>query len=656
MRQVILPFFPVPECGETVYSVFCRFIKRSGLCERFTLQLLTGQRNKNTLLSHLPGYVSHVASRLPIGHPWKNPDYLIRNNSNLSYFTYFDNHAQRLSATHLLNNAKSSLPALMSLGLTQYRRSLELKPTKFCVECVAHDNRVLGFSIFHREHQLPAVGVCWIHGCSLSIGCKKCGAYPLNGRGMSMPGSCQCKTVHNPLPAHPDLPKNKHALMWLAKESASMLVSAGSPHESVYSALRRAAVDQELCRGTLLEYEKIAMRLTERFGDELPAWTGFPVWSGSRPSAWIRKLFRGQSRSNGRKPAVPLLLVLGSLFESVKEFESYAKIAMPLPSGIPLAPTIEEAAPDRRHANIPPGSPDHWKVNLEEELRARNYRISSTACALGISPSLIATAARDQGIRVPLGEQAIRRLGEKKLRAIKTALASGMHKLTIEKKYSVSEWSLLLIQLDDPALDIAWRKAISDAIFESHRKKVTDHIRKFPRSAKTDVMLKMAGTYDHLITKDKEWFAAQFTGVTRPRKSSARRAKDWHSYDKALAGKIATVATDMLKSAEKPRWVTSNLLLEKNKALTRYKRSPGSLPLTTAVLETYVETKEEFLDRKIRWGVGIMAKNDQPISINKLRRVLGMPAPRLRSRKAFVVSCAKSNGAVFAPHSFFTAP
>jgi hypothetical protein len=123
-----------------------------------------------------------------------------------------------------------------------------------------------------------------------------------------------------------------------------------------------------------------------------------------------------------------------------------------------------------------------------------------------------------------------------------------------------------------------------------------------------------------------------------------------------VAPKIATVATDMLKSAEKPRWVTSNLLLEKNKALTRYKRSPGSLPLTTAVLETYVETKEEFLDRKIRWGVGIMAKNDQPISINKLRRVLGMPAPRLRSRKAFVVSCAKSNGAVFAPHSFFTAP
>ncbi len=259
------PFFPIPAEGETIYSVFCRYHERSGLPKSTILGAFSPWKMIDHLLSPVPGYLEKLAAALPIGHPWKNAQHTMQSHSAFPYYTFFDPPDQRVAALRSLLENSCALGLATGLGLTMYRCGATSKHPRFCVQCKDVDETSLGFPYLHREHQLPAVAVCWKHGTPLCNGCQVCGQYPIRNRPLSIVGHCYCANGQVPLSVK-NTPGNPKVLNWLALESARMILGPGTNCEVVRAELRHQAVEQGLCRGVHPCYADIASAMEERFG------------------------------------------------------------------------------------------------------------------------------------------------------------------------------------------------------------------------------------------------------------------------------------------------------------------------------------------------------------------------------------------------------
>lgn len=645
------PFFPVAATGETVFSTIGRCAQRTGIADRHLLFHLTGQYRKATIFSALPGYLRTLSQSIPDGHPWKDTQELIASHTSLPYFTYFDPAPYRTSFIRKLADSEIGQQVSAALGLTHYRSAPTSKHPRFCPHCVRDEENRLGFAFFHREHQLPGVAFCWKHGVSLAHGCTTCGPYPIVGKAFSLAGRCKCDRL-SPLNAFQSLPPESEALLWIAQESAFMVASGGTSHVDATRWLRKSLLDIGLCRGTHVAYSEIASALDVRYSAATLEWLGYSAWKNGKPSPWIRRIFTHSDTYYKRRAAITQLLILGLAFDSVKDFEFTANAESGernvQPSGAGSHRFLNAVDQTTRQIN-----PDDWRNNLKEKLQAHNFRIPATAFDVGVSSYTIAAEARMQGIRIPLSAYAIKRLGNTKLETIHAALKAGVQKKRIRKKYSISEWTLLLIELDDLSLTSTHRETTYNATRERHRNTVRNLIEHMPLATRSLVMTKMPGTYDFLMRKDKEWFHDFIPATKRPCQGKRGLRVDWMEWDRALAASIQEYATRIRASAEKPRRITASSLLKAQRALARHQFAPHRMPATKSVLEEVVESKSAFLERKILWGIRKMTDGNRPVSINALRRVIGTPASKIREHKRFVLEAMERLDATVAPRSFF---
>jgi hypothetical protein len=109
----------------------------------------------------------------------------------------------------------------------------------------------------------------------------------------------------------------------------------------------------------------------------------------------------------------------------------------------------------------------------------------------------------------------------------------------------------------------------------------------------------------------------------------------------------------MLSPNTKPRRITKVGVLKRAGYLSRCWGRIEKFPQTDLVLNTFAESQTELLKRKIKWAMSEMCKSGQTISINRLRRVAGVPASKLREYREYVINTAKEMGAVLNGRSFF---
>jgi hypothetical protein len=338
----------------------------------------------------------------------------------MPYYTYFDSPIRRNEAVQALANNDFSLEVGLALGLTQYRCGAAPKHPRFCIECNREDEAALGFSYFRREHQLPAVVVCWKHGCVLAHGCRTCGPYPIPQHGLSMPGRSLCANEQSPLHVVENLPGDPAILKWLACESAFMVSADGTRCSSVRAELRRQLMNHGLCPGSHPVSWDIATALEKRFGVNILSWLGYPPWTNGRPSAWIRRLF--YSPEKRRTSTIVLLLFVGLFNSSVGAFE------------VSSTDESENSRLCRNTIGVP-----EWRANLSRLLAIHSFGLATVAHRIGVSKYIVAAEARRQGIRVPLSILAATRLGQEKLESIRSDLRAGMPKKEIQEKHRASE-------------------------------------------------------------------------------------------------------------------------------------------------------------------------------------------------------------------------
>lgn len=611
--SVQLPFFPVPAEGETVFSVVGRCIERLGIANQHFLPMLTGQRLSTTLFSALPGYLGKISSVMPDGHPWNNVQTLIKSHTALPYFTYFHTEEQRASSEQLLTNAKNTQPLTLSLGLSRYRAPVLAPSIRFCMTCLHEQYHKLGYSFFQLAHQLPGVTHCWDHGELLSNGCITCGTYPLKGKKLTMPGQCLCGSfAASQLEADTVTPESA---LWLARESAYLLAVPDSSFNR-RRRLREGIFQVGLCRGSLVDYNLLAEAIEACFGTEFLLSINHPTRDESgRPSAWIHRSLPSDPIEK-RLSTIMGLLILGTAFDSVKAFENNQV------SERSLYP--QEIVPPA------PVTTPNWATNLKELLVAHDYCISTCAARLNLSSWKVAIEARNQRLTIPLTPPAITRIGKNRLKKIRDLLRQGVEKGEILRTQKISAWTLQLIELDDLTLSAQHRTATESLRREKHRNRVLNFLRNHPEATRQTIADELVGAYDFLLSQDRVWFFENVPKATRTSSGQRSRGNNWEAIDKLLAEAVMTTGYEMLSSNERPRRITKSMLLSRHRAFQKYHAKPARFPITSKVLEDLVEMPEQFLQRKVAWGIRRLIKSGMEISMDTLRRETAIPDTRLK--------------------------
>lgn len=605
-----LPFFPVPAEGEAIFSVVGRCAERLGISNRELMTIMTGQRYVTTLFSPLPGYLSKIASAMPSGHPWQDISELINKHTALPYFTYFHPNDKRLLNLNSLAKAENSQPLIVGMGLTMYRTPVAPKSPRFCVQCIIEQTENFGFTYFHLAHQLPGVTVCWKHNEILYDGCIHCGSYPLPRKKLTMPGQCLCPSFKAKVVSIQPITEGAK---WLARNSAHILthnLSEDNPIEK----LRNVILQSGFRRGSLVDYFRLAEAIEYQLGNQLLSTINYPALKDGKPSAWLRRYF-SHGKSGRQLPTIAGLLISSAVLENIQDFCSNK--------------AFSQNTEHCKKTTVNTGPPEKWKTSLERTLINHSFRISSCAATINKTPWAVAIAARDQNISIPLSSDTIKRLGNKRLNQIILELHDGAQKKQILKKHQISEWTLLLIELSDSELRRTQKQKAADIVLQRHRRVVTDLTQNNPSITRTGIMNNFPGTYDFLINKDKSWFQETIPIAPRKYVKSNIARLNWKNIDTLLSIDI-TEATEQLRNIDaKPVRITASALLSQRGELQRYTTQPSKFPKTRKALDRVVESPEQYLWRKISWGIKQLIFTDEEISINNLRRKCSVPASKL---------------------------
>ena len=644
-EQLTLPFFPAPAPGETVYSVLCRIQARSGLQEKIILNALTGQRNKAPLLQAIPGYLNLLASKVPCGHPWQDSLSIVKHHSALPYFIYFDAPEQRKAWLQKVPATDFTQRLGLALGFSMYRGQASCYHPRFCVQCAAEQVIQLGFCYFRREHQLPWTAMCCTHGTVLSAGCSICGPYPIKKAGLSMPGVCLCPNGASFLPAAADLDDNLEPYTWLAEQSAHLVAGSGITHNNIRRLLRHMCMDKGYSRGPLLDVQGLAHAIDSRFGRAFLEWIGYPALKDDHAASWVVRLLC-KKKTERRSPLVQYLLVIGVLFDSVAQFEKAAAAPSKVEDKCITASDQHLDAPAEK-------SFDQKLVNQVVALVRAQKGIRTIAEHLKLKDSQVAAVLRQHQVRLPLKAETLNRIGSKKLNQVRNALRKGMLKIQIQKRYGISEWTLVLIELDDPVLNALHRQQVEKKRIEKHRAIVSKLLAKHPGISRTEINRRCAGTYEHLWSHDRKWFTATVPKKQRRYYGLHEDTRlDWQAVDREKAALMQVLVDENTSGEQKPLWITETGLLKKTGLIPRYHQRKDKFVRVTRILEQSVESYEDFVQRKIKWAIEQFRPHEM-ISVNVLRRKAGLAAKVVRRFGDVVIRHAERTGVMIHAKSFY---
>ena len=639
-NQFPFPFFPIPAERETVYSAFCRFIKRFGIPPTCILQELTGGINIQPFLSVLPGYLTRLSLKVPPGHPWSDPEQIVRDHTALPYLIYFTSSEEKTRLYMELAQAESTINLSARLGLTRHLSHSAPPHPQYCPTCVLEDKARLGFSFFKLEHQLPGVALCWKHGKPLSQGCVLCGPYPIPRNKFCLPGRCNCPEGAKLLSAQVDPPADAEPLLWLAHQAAFLLNSNGPGTENIRGTLRKFALERGFGQKSLLSHRRLAEAIEGRFGEPVLKFLGVPVWKEGRPAPWISRIFAPTLEGKKKSPTILFLLIIGVLFESVATFEKTA--IEPIKSNI-----ISYNCPNADSRQIPQAKAKKTAdINFEKELYGllnNNLRLTSIARRLNLSISNLTEELFRLGLRVPLSIKIITKYGNKTIKAIKNDLRNGKQKSDIYRKYRCDQMTLLEIQLDEPRLHQVHENERQHFSVKKHRKILVDYLLANQNSSRTAIFNDIPVTYNYLLKNDKNWLYSKVPAPKSKKKENRPQfIKDWATIDHEKSKELNLIIDELIEANQDSLWISKTATLNRVGLVRAFNAYPDRFPLVSEVLDQRLEPREAFIIRRIKWAINQILANDERVSLNRISIISNLHHQTLIKYKKIIVEYINS--------------
>lgn len=630
-----LPTFPVPCTGETFSSVVARHLARSCSPKGRHLKLMGLKIAASRSL--IPNNLRHFVSVMPSGHPWEDsPDPIVTQHSLAPLLLHFT-HPERAQATlNTLISGNSKNPSA-SLGITN-AVSISLPRTqRFCPDCLEHDLKTLGYPVIYRQHQASFVHVCSIHARTLHSNCKCCYQTRRRIDMWQMAGRCECDRPDTPPIIETNLDtKTAEDLLWLSQQVTIILTAPTViPQERIASNLLTSLKEGGFGfpqRG--LDSGALAEAIQDTFSESSLRLLGVKNWCDPNSEPRMGRTLTRSAIDGGRIPDVLRMLLLTRLITgNVSSLWNPVESEAPpkekhYPSGYSQRPAIRRAHID--------------KEAIIRALKIAEGKISVAAKQLGVHTCVLAGDMRHHRITLPLPTITADRLGAKLINEVRDALTQGVPKKEIQRRHGISEWSILLIELDRPELNDIHRKAVVDHQQEKHRNTLLAFIRDYPNGSRKEFFTNHAGSYDWLREFDRTWLE---THLPKPKihsqkgEGTRKPRKNWCKIDQDAVTAIQNFAHQEMTKSDRPIRLTRSRLLSAAGAFVPFSLK-HHYPDAKTEATRLAETKEQFILRTIHWALTKYALLHIPISTNKLRRVAHLPGSKLIEYRNYVAEIA----------------
>ncbi len=631
-----LPGFPVAQRGETFASVVARFLERSAAPRTLLLEMLGLYLASPS--SAVPHNLRQFASVLPEGHPWAGaPEVIAKGHTLVPLFLHFA-HPERAAAVLITITSGSSGNLSVSLGIPA-ALSKDIQQTgRFCPDCIAHDLKAFGVPILYRQHQPRFVTMCAVHARILHSNCP-CAQGSIKAiRRWQMAGRCECGEPYTPPVLEPDLDaKTEENWLWLSRQVATILAEPEFNPKihvaaNLLAELRRGGFASEKRNG--LDSDALTESLLDRFAEPFLRRLGLSRWCETPRLS--PGLMLSRTVIEGKRIPSPLrMLLLARLVTD--DVSSLWKLAVPNPA--------------QQRDRLPLGYPRNFNLNreridreaIESALDAAKGKLTVAAERLGVSFYTLAADLLHHHIHLPLSAVASKRLGARRIAAVREALMHGIPKNEIQRLYDITELSILLIELDRPELYEAHREASVIRQGEKHRNALLSFLRDSPSESRRAFAKRYAASYEWLGKYDRSWLNSHLPESRRGRRGRGKREarKDWQRLDQAAFLAVRQAARKELAKPDRPRRLTRSRLLSAagaSAALSHNRKQ--RYPSAIAEADRVAETKKQFARRAIRWALQKLAEQNLAISLHRLEPLASTSPEVLKEHRSYIIKVA----------------
>ncbi|WP_197467173.1 TnsD family Tn7-like transposition protein [Collimonas arenae] len=593
--------------------------------------------------SLVPNNLPPFVEVLPASHPWADtPSRIILDHTLIPLFLRFSTAERSAEVIAEIAAGRSRNPTA-TVGLTPSRSTKLLHKAKICPDCVARDIATHGFPVLYRQHQPSFVRMCDVHAKPLYWNCVRCQELHRHTRMWQMAGRCNCHSPLTQAVLNADLNvKTDENWLWLSHQVAIILGYSNVPTDHSITEKLLNCLKENGFSGTTggLDSSAVADALNERFGRSFLQQLDLGNWCELLSNGHRANRVLSRDVIEGRKiPNVLHVLLLARLVVAdisiLSDMELTSKVQEKrCPTGYGRRASSCQALDNR---------------TIDLAVQSTEGKITVAARVLGVHSYVLAAEMRRNGLRLPLPNVTAKRLGIKRIHAIQEALKKGIPKKDIQHLYKISEWSILLIELDDLDLSNAHRNATIERQRENHRTALLKYCEDHPSPSRSAFVTMHAGAFDWLREYDRTWLEGHLPlSIRGVQKILRQRRKDWPAIDTAAAAIIRKAALDEINKIDRPTWLTRTRLLTIAGALGAIERkNEGKFPNTRAEAKRLSEGKKDFQRRIIDWALQEYAGLQIPISINQLRRVARMSPCILLEQRSYIVAKAEELGLVF---------
>ncbi len=266
--------------------------------------------------SLLPRGLDQLSEYLPDRYQ-KNVDAICYEHTALPYFHHFSkSEAVSKVKEAMLSSRELNIHNAIGLTNTAIREGQWLKYCSACAnEHWAHYDR----ATWLRSHQLPGVDVCYKHGLPLiesSISTVRHGTHSGQIELPPISEFTQTRSVWSTGDAWDKSSPNR-LIAQLSHELLTRQPLFSAPR-SIGKIYRAAYILAGCNKGKVVDWEKVANKLRETYGDLIPRKLGIDFISTS-PGHWTRRITHSQ---DGIQHPLQHILIIGMLFDSFDQLES----------------------------------------------------------------------------------------------------------------------------------------------------------------------------------------------------------------------------------------------------------------------------------------------------------------------------------------------
>ncbi len=594
----MIGFFTDPYPDELLYSACARFGDKSKYRNVAAVaQELFGSAT-GTAVVLFPNRLGHLVSVLPPGHKY-TVDRLIDDHTPLRFYSPFTD-AGRVSIIRSEMRGKSENRICSRLGINAGRLASP-DVLRFCPECVRSDRDEYKKTYWHRVHQLSGVHVCPDHSVFLVESLAGCRERENSTSFIS------AEQIVDGRPAQPiDRNNREHEiLLKIAQDAKWLLTWRGIPPTAMERRLRYHNL--LLTKG--LAYYKGRFRhseLIQQFCDFYPAGLLNTLQSeiGNQTQPWLLKIVR-QNRAIEIQPPLRHLLLLTFLECSAEQF--FTRFEEYKPFGKAPWPCLNRAS-------------DHFKQKVVSDCRVTNGQkktrgrpVALFSCECGFR------YVRTGPDRAPADRMRLDRVisyGPVWEQFFKQSWSDPSVTLTrLAKKLNVIPFTLrrhaFRLELPFPRPG-RWARPTSQKVIDEYsntrqtfeedlkeRRRQWLSIRKENPEATRQQLIRIAPYAYYWLNRHSSDWLKQNMPAARTNKPEPIRV-DWKVWDATLSRSIKTIAKEIKDSQAGPVRVSKEEIIRRLGHRAWIEQSLSKLPQTADALTNSLESREEFLIRRVR--------------------------------------------------------